>query len=213
MTLGSTAIGVGDRWATIRGTTLGITDLTVMVGTVRGIILGTMATTAITDGVIPITTVGAILTGTILTMAGAAAMPIMARLAHAITESRRTISRAVCLTGVRTAIPAELSVARATAASAIAIQPHAATRVPFRVDRMAVTAIPTAISAGRARLRATIALQRVPATRRVTALRRTLAVRRRVMVGAVSVAHAVAVPRVAVVAAVVAADSEAAGNL
>ena len=196
-----------------------------MVGTVRGIIPGTMATTVgailiILVGAILIIPVGAILTGTILTMAGAAvAMPIMARLAHATTESHRTILRAVRLTGVRTAIPAELSVGRATAASAIAIQPHAATRVPFRVARMEVTAIPTtAISAGRARpmvpVRLAKAIRRVAtALRVVRAVRVSAAAPTAVRVAEAAVeASLVAVPLAAVVAAEVAADLEAAGN-
>lgn len=217
MTLGSTAIGVGVRWATIRGTTLGTMDLMAMAGIIRGMILGTTATTV---GAIPIITVGmaamvgGIPTGTILTTVGASvAMPIMERLVHATMETPRTIPRVVRLMGVRTVIPVVLSAVRATAAWAIAAQPHAAIRVLFRVARMAVTAIQMAISAVRVRLRVTTTLRRVPATRRVIALRRTPAVRRRVtaVVAVVSVAHAVAVP-LAVAVAVAAADLAAAGN-
>ena len=73
-TLGISAIGDGVRWAIIRGTTLGITDLMAMVGTIRGMTLGTTATTA---GAIPITGMAAMATvGAILTVMAVAAMLI-----------------------------------------------------------------------------------------------------------------------------------------
>ena len=175
---------------------------------------GTMATTA---GAIPIAgmvaMVGAILT---IPVGGQASIPAM----HSVLRLERTTTVVLPTTrlvarslAIPTAIRREHSAVRATQVIATAARPRRATRAPF-VVRMAVTAIPTAISVARARItkairREVTALRVVRAVRRVSAAAPTAV---RVAEAAVE-ASLVAVPlAVAAVAAEVAADLEAAGN-
>lgn len=175
---------------------------------------GTMATTV---GAIPIAGMVAMV-GAILTIPDGvpASIPVM----HSVLRPEPTTTVVLLTTrlvarspAIPTAIRREHSAVRATQVIATAARPRRATRAPF-VARMAVTAIPTAISVARARptkaiRREVIALRVVRAVRRVSAAAPTAV---RVAEAAVE-ASLVAVPlAVAAVAAEVAADLEAAGN-
>ena len=174
---------------------------------------GTMATTV---GAIPIAgmvaMVGAILTIPVGVQASIRVMQFAPRPEPTTTVVLPTTRLVVRSPAIPTAIRREHSAVRATQVIATAARPRRATRAPF-VARMAVTAIPTAISVARARptkaiRREVTALRVVRAVRRVSAAAPTAV---RVAEAAVE-ASLVAVPLAAVVAAEVAADLEAAGN-